>query len=53
MINKRKMFCHHAKCHCKTLAEQFSFLTYKAKKSTRLEQEIMKIAKNVSSFVAE
>ncbi|PEB52876.1 hypothetical protein CON65_14515 [Bacillus pseudomycoides] len=37
----------------KTFAEQFLFLPYKAKKSTRLEQEIMKIAKNVSLLVAE
>ncbi|MGE6964033.1 transposase family protein [Bacillus thuringiensis] len=53
VINNRKMFCHHAQCHRKKFAEQFSFLPYKAKKSTRLEQEIMKIAKNVSSLVAE
>ncbi|MED1384131.1 transposase family protein [Bacillus mycoides] len=53
VINNRKMFCHHAQCHRKTFAEQFSFLPYKAKKSTRLEQEIMKISKNVSSLVAE
>ncbi|MEW9576395.1 transposase family protein [Bacillus toyonensis] len=53
VINNRKMFCHHAECHCKTFAKQFSFLPYTAKKSTRLEQEIMKITKNVSSLVAE
>ncbi|WP_257475474.1 hypothetical protein [Bacillus sp. FDAARGOS_1420] len=53
MINNRKMFCHHAQCPRKTFAEPFSFLPYKAKKSTRLEQEILKIAKNVSSLVAE
>ncbi|PGS65213.1 ISL3 family transposase, partial [Bacillus cereus] len=53
MIKNRKMFCHHAQCHRKTFAEQFSFLPYKTKKSTRLEQEIMKIAKNISSLVAE
>ncbi|MGH0945171.1 transposase family protein [Bacillus mycoides] len=53
VINNRKMFCHNAQCHRNTFAEQFLFLPYKAKKSTRLEQEIMKIAKNVSSLVAE
>ncbi|MEH7461525.1 transposase family protein, partial [Bacillus thuringiensis] len=53
VINNRKMFCHNAQCHRKTFAEQFLFLPYKAKKSTRLEQEIMKIAQNVSSLVAE
>lgn len=53
VINNRKMFCHNAQCHRKTFAEQFSFLPHKAKKSTRLEQEIIKIAQNVSSLVAE
>ena len=53
VINNRKMFCYNARCHRKTFAEQFSFLPYKAKKSTRLEQEIMTIAQNVSSLVAE
>ncbi|MDY7965736.1 transposase family protein, partial [Bacillus thuringiensis] len=53
VINNCKMFCHHAQCYRKTFAEQFSFLPYKAKKSTRLEQEIIKIAKDVSSLVAE
>lgn len=53
VINNRKMFCHNAQCHRKTFAEQFLFLPYKAKKSTRFEQEITKIAKNVSSLVAE
>ncbi|WP_369333170.1 transposase family protein, partial [Bacillus cereus] len=52
VINNRKMFCHNAQCHRKTFAEQFLFLPHKAKKSTRLEQEIMKIAQNVSSLVA-
>lgn len=52
VINNRKMFCHNAQCHRKTFAEQFLFLPYKAKKSTRLEQEIMKIAQNVSSLAA-
>jgi len=37
----------------KTFAEPFLFLPYKAKKSIRLEQEIMKVAQNVSSLAAE
>lgn len=53
VIHNRKMFCHNTRCHRKTFAEPFLFLTYKAKKSTRLEQEIMKIAQNVSSLTAE
>lgn len=53
VINNRKMFCHNSQCNRKTFAEQFSFLPYKAKKSTRLEQEIMIVAQNVSSLVAE
>ncbi|MBU4642340.1 transposase family protein [Bacillus toyonensis] len=53
VINNRKMFCHNAQYHRKTFAEQFLFLPYKAKKSTRLEQEIMKTAQNLTSLVAE
>ena len=53
MIHNRKMFCHNAQCHRKTFAEPFSFLPYKAKKSTRLEREIIEIAQNVSSLTAE
>lgn len=53
VINNRKMFCPNTQCRRKTFAEQFLFLPYKAKKSTRLEQEIMKVAQNVSSLAAE
>jgi len=53
VINNRKMFCHNVQCYRKTFAEQFLFLPYKAKKSTRLEKEIMEVAQNVSSLTAE
>lgn len=53
IINNRKMFCHNARCHRKTFAEQFLFLSYKGKKSTRLEQEILTVAQHVSSLAAE
>jgi transposase len=53
VIHNRKMFCHNVRCHRKTFAEPFLFLPYKAKKSTRLEQEIIKVAQHVSSLTAE
>jgi len=51
LINK-KYFCENPSCNYKTFAETFSFVKYKAKKTIRLENEIVKIAANVSSVAA-
>lgn len=52
-IMNRKMFCNNLQCNYKTFAERFVFLPFKAKKSIRLEKEIIRIAQNVSSLTAE
>ncbi len=52
-INNRKMFCTNPDCEKKTFAETFDFLVYKAKKTNRLEKQIINISMNVSSLAAE
>lgn len=53
ILNNRKMFCVNPDCNKKTFAERFSFISYKSKKTKRLEEEIVSISKNVSSLAAE
>lgn len=53
IINNRKMFCNNSNCSRKTFAETFDFLAPKAKKSSRLDNEIISISVNVSSLAAE
>lgn len=50
ILKNKKMFCRNSKCLHTTFAESFDFLRYKAKKSKRLEEEILKIALNCSSL---
>ncbi|WP_291571188.1 transposase family protein [Clostridium sp. UBA4548] len=52
-INNRKMFCNNPECSKKTFAESFDFLAPNAKKSKRLDNEILNISMNVSSLAAE
>ena len=52
ILNNRKMFCSNADCNHITFAEKFSFLTFKGKKTKRLEDEIINISMNVSSLTA-
>lgn len=53
VINNRKMFCNNSNCSKKTFAETFEFLAPNAKKSNRLDNEIINISVNVSSLAAE
>lgn len=53
IINNRKMFCVNPNCDKTTFAETFDFLASKAKKSNRLENQIINISINVSSLAAE
>lgn len=53
IIKNRKMFCLNPDCDKKTFAETFDFLSYKAKKTNRLEEQIINISMNVSSLAAE
>ncbi len=53
ILKNRKMFCLNPNCEKKTFAETFDFLSYKAKKTNRLENQIVNISINVSSLAAE
>lgn len=52
ILNNRKMFCNNPDCNHTTFAESFDFLKFKAKKTKRLENEIINISMNVSSLTA-
>ncbi|KOC50107.1 ISL3 family transposase [Clostridium botulinum] len=51
-LTNRKMFCVNEDCSHKTFAEGFDFLMPKAKKSKRLEKEILNLSLNLSSINA-
>jgi len=53
ILKNRKMFCLNPNCNNTTFAETFDFLSYKAKKTNRLENQIINICINVSSLAAE
>jgi transposase len=52
ILNNRKMFCTNPKCSQTTFAERFEFLSNKAKKTKRLEDEIIRVSLNCSSIAA-
>lgn len=52
ILNNRKMLCYNPDCNRITFSESFDFLKFKAKKTNRLENEIINIAMNVSSLTA-
>lgn len=52
VLNNRKMFCDNPECEHTTFAERFDFLSNKAKKTKRLEDEIVRISLNCSSTAA-
>jgi transposase len=52
MIDNRKMFCGNPGCGHKTFAEIFSFLGEKARRTNRLEDEILRVSLNCSSIAA-
>jgi len=51
-LNSRKIFCNNTECNHTTFAERFKFLSQKAKKTKRLEDEIVRISLNCSSVAA-
>lgn len=51
-LHNRKMFCINPECKHITFAERFDFLSHKAKKSKRLEEEIVRLSSNYSSTAA-
>lgn len=52
ILNNRKMFCNNPDCNNTTFAESFDFLPFKAKKTKRLDDEIVNLSINVSSLTA-
>lgn len=52
ILNNRKMLCVNPNCSHTTFAESFDFIASKAKKTKRLENEILNISMNVSSLTA-
>ena len=52
VIRNRKMFCKNPDCNHTTFAERFDFLSNKAKKTKRLEDEIAWLSLNCSSIAA-
>lgn len=52
VIANKKYFCKNPSCSHTTFAETFPFIEPKAKKTIRLEDEIVRIATNVSSVAA-
>lgn len=52
VLSNRKFFCKNPECSYKTFIESFSFIKHKAKKTIRLEDEIVRLSTNVSSVTA-
>lgn len=52
ILNNRKFFCNNQDCNKKTFSEKFNFIEDKAKKTKRLEEEIVNLSKNMSSISA-
>jgi transposase len=52
VLLKRKLFCENSDCSHTTFGERYSFIREKAKKTNRLEDEIVRVALNCSSVAA-
>ncbi len=52
ILKNKKIFCDNEECKATTFVEKFSFLNNKAKRSIRLEEEILRISSNCSSVAA-
>lgn len=52
ILNNRKFFCNNEDCGRRTFSEKFNFIEDKAKKTKRLEDEIVNLSKNMSSISA-
>ena len=53
ILNNKKYFCYNSECSRRTFAESFSCFKFKGKKTLRLEEQISKIAINMSSIAAQ
>ncbi len=51
-LNNRKFFCNNKDCNRRTFSEKFDFIGDKAKKTKRLEAEIINLSKNMRSISA-
>lgn len=52
ILSNRKFFCNNVDCSRITFSEKFEFIEDKAKKTKRLEDEIISLSKNMSSISA-
>lgn len=52
VLHNRKLFCDNSDCGHTTFAERFDFIAQKAKKTQRLEKEIIRWSLNCSSVAA-
>ena len=52
ILRNRKMFCDNQDCHHNTFAETFECLPFKAKRTKRLDAEIITLSINISSLTA-
>jgi transposase len=50
IIKNRKIFCKNDDCNYRTFSEKFNFINNKAKKTKRLEKEIINVSLNMSSI---
>lgn len=53
ILNNRKMFCDNPNCNHKTFAESFPFIQGNSKKTERLKEVILQVAKTMSSIEAQ
>ncbi|WP_341533985.1 transposase family protein [Sporosalibacterium faouarense] len=52
ILNNRKFFCDNKNCHKRTFSEKFDFIRDRAKRTKRLEDEIINLSQNMSSISA-
>ena len=52
VLKNKKIFCDNEECNATTFIEKFSFLNNKAKRTMRLEDEILRLSSNCSSVSA-
>jgi hypothetical protein len=51
-LHNKKFFCVNPACPKRTFAQRFAFIADKAKKTTRVQEEILKVAMEMSSISA-
>ena len=52
ILKNKKIFCDNVECKVTTFSEKFKFLNNKAKRSARLEEEILRVSSNCSAVAA-